>query len=104
MFAGSGRLSRTMRGRGVAVLDPIDLATGPRRVDLSDPGAVAALKREILTHKVRYVHSALPCASCSAALRGRAQLLVSVLFRALFKPARPVNVCGVAEFAAPCVR
>eukprot|EP00974_Lingulodinium_polyedra_P117315 11162771-Lingulodinium_polyedra.AAC.1 len=63
-----------MRKAGVLVRPAVDLLHGPRRLDLCGEAAWRALRQEVVRRQVSFVRLGVPCATFSAALRGRARL------------------------------
>ena len=90
VYAGSGRLTRALRERGVRTLPAYDPFWGPRRSNLAEPCSHRELVREVLAGPVRYVHFGMPCTTFSAALRGAARL------RSVADPVGPESVLKVA--------
>ena len=90
VYAGSGRLTRALRERGVRTLPAYDPFWGPRRSNLAEPCSHRELVREVLAGPVRYVHFGMPCTTFSAALRGVARL------RSVADPVGPESVLKVA--------
>ena len=90
VYAGSGRLTRALRKRGVRTLPAYDPFRGPRRSNLAERCSHRELVREVLAGPVREVYFGMPCTTFSAALWGVARL------RSLADPVGPESVLKLA--------